>query len=444
MFVYGHQAGYRHTVGHFTINSRKPISADIMRRALKHLHRKFPPYHIRIRERDGELWFFKSDGQVELDFKVREIGTPKYQAIDEVCRPFDEVNGPICRHEFIPADKNDPCLFPDLKTEYPYQYYLLDCPHHAVTDGFSNNMFTSQLLNIVRTLLAGIEWTDHSPVGEYISNEECLRMYEQCAKELLQNPEELTRVTNEVSRTNKKPLLFEAFPPPQAEIPRTRHIMTEFDETSVKKISGRCKERGITFGNVFQGITTTALVELVQEAGVRKDSYDISVLYSVDLRRYMKKQTKPILGLHVRKMSAAYSVDGNVRDQFWSNCTKIQLQNQELLKSKSIIKQGVVRQLHFPQTPPEDFFISKPEITADFQYNNMGNLGDLGNNEQIIFTNAGNYFQIHLSTYPFYHQLLTFKGRAISNFSYATDLVTDQTAVALVEKMKCLLKYFSE
>ncbi|XP_066965758.1 uncharacterized protein [Macrobrachium rosenbergii] len=444
LYIYGHKVGTKHTAAYLTINSRKPITADVMRRALKHLHRKFPPYHLRIRERDGELWFFKPDGgDTELDFRVRETGTPKYQVIDELYRPFDGVNGPMCRFEFIPADGNDPCLFPDLKAKYPYQYYLADCPHHAVMDGFSNILFYSHLPNIVRTLLEGKELIDDSPVGEYISNEEYLRIYEKCAQGLLQNPEELTRVTSEVSRTDKRPLLFEAFPPPKTETPCTRHIMTQLDETYVSKISGKCKEMGITFGNVFQSITTTALVELVQEAGVRKDIYDISVLSNANLRRYMKKRTNPILGLHMRRMTAAYSVDGNVRDQFWSNCAKIQLLNQELLKNKSIIKQEVVRRLHFPYTPPEDFYKSKPELTIDFQYNNIGDLGDFGGNEQVVFTNAGNYFQIHLSKIPFYHQLLSFKGNVISILSYATDSVTDQTASALVEKMKCLFKHFS-
>ncbi|XP_066965760.1 uncharacterized protein [Macrobrachium rosenbergii] len=443
LYVYGHKVGTKHTTGHYTINSQKPITADIMERALKHLTRRFPPYHLRIRERDGELWFFKPDGDVGLDFKVCEKGTPKYQAIDEIYRPFDEVNGPMSRYVMIPADDNDPCPFPDLKTKYPYQYYLLDCPHHAVTDGLSATTFASQIPNMLRTVLEGKQ-IDDSPLGEYISNEECISLYEQYAKELLQNPEELTHLKNEISRAKKQPLLFEAFPPPKTETPCTRHIKTALDETSVKKILGKCKERGITFGNVFQGITTTALVELVQEAGVRKDAYDISVFYTADIRRYLKKQAKLVLGLHMRKMTAAYSVDGNVRDQFWSNCRKIQLMNQELLKRKSIIKQEVVHQLHFPYTPPEDFYKSKPELIADFQYNNMGNLGDFGSNEQVIFTSAENYFQIHLSKFPFYHQLLSFKGNVISILSYATDSVSDQTASALVEKMNCLFKHFSE
>ncbi|XP_064118933.1 uncharacterized protein LOC135223943 [Macrobrachium nipponense] len=406
--------------------------------------RKLPNFQLTIRERDGEFWFFMPDDEAELDFKVREKGTPIFQAMDEILRPFDEVNGPMNRFELIPADDNDPCLFPDLKKKYPYQYYLLVCPHHAVADGFTSAFSANQLPDILRTLMEGKELKDDSPLGEFISNEEFLRMYEQCAQELLQNPEELTRVTNEVSRAHKKPLLFEAFPPPKVETLRTRYITTEFDEISIKKILGRCKERGITFGNVFQGITTTALVELVQEAGVRRDSYDISVLYNADLRRYMKKQTKPILGLHMSRMTAAYSVDGNVRDQFWSNCTKIQLQNQELLKDKAIIKQEVVRQLYLPYTPPEDFYKSKPEITVDFQCNNIGNFGDLGSNEQVIYTNTPGYSQIHFSKCPFYYSVFTFKGKVMSTLGYATDLVTDQTALALVEKMKCLFKYFSE
>ncbi|XP_064118938.1 uncharacterized protein LOC135223947 [Macrobrachium nipponense] len=344
--------------------------------------RKLPNFQLTIRKRDGELWFFKPDDDAELDFKVREKGTPMFQAMDEIFRPFDEVNGPMDRFELIPADNNDPCMIPNLKKKYPYQYYLLKCPHHAVTDGFTHALFASHLLDILRTLIEGKDYEDDSSLGEFISNEEFLRMYEQCAQELLQDPEELTRVTNEVSRAKKKPLLFEAFPPPTGETPNTRHIITELDETSVKKIIGRCKERGITFGNV--------------------------------------------------------------RDKFWNDCTKIQLLNQELLKDKSIIKQEVVRQLHLPYTTPEDFYKSKAEMTLDIQCNNVGDLGDLGNNEEVIFTNASGYYQIHLSKYPFYHQMFTFRGKVVSTLSYATDSVTDQTALALVEKIKCLFKVYSE
>ncbi|XP_064118134.1 uncharacterized protein LOC135223557 isoform X1 [Macrobrachium nipponense] len=443
LYVYGHKVGTKHTTMHYTLNSRKPISADIMERALKHLTRGFPPYHLRIRERDGDLWFFKSDGDVKLDIKVCEKGTPKHQAIDEICRPFDEANGPMSRYVMIPADDNDPCPFPDLKTKYPYQYYLLGCPHHAVTDGLSETLFASHIPSMLSTILEGKE-IDDSPLGVYKSNEECISIYEQYAQEFLQNHDELTHLKNEISRANKQPLLLEAFPPPRVETPCTRHIKTELDATSVKKISVKCKERGITFGNAFQGITTTALVELVQEAGVIKDAYDISVLYTADIRRYLEKEAKPILGLHMRKMNAVYSVDRNVRDQFWSNCTKIQSLNRDLLKNKSIIKQEVVRQLFLPYTLPEDFYKSKPELTVDFQYNNIGNVRDLGSNEHVIFTNAENYFQIHLSKFPFYHQLFSFKGNVISILSYATDSVTDQTAVALVEKIKCVFKHFSE
>lgn len=446
MFIWGHRAGTRYSTPVYTFNSRKPITQEVFHQGMLHLHRKTPVCQVAAREREGELWWCKPRN-VDIDVKILEKGTPVVDVVNALWREgFDDANGPLLKGRLIPANDEDPCLFPEIKEQFPYQYYMVSNPHHSVLDGISLAFICQPMIDLINAVIEGENIDDSAPTGVFVSSEEYEKADLMFKERLNKDPERLEEVKKEVLKSSKSPILLKGFPRPHDDNPMTKHVFIDLEPKVYHNFLDKCKENGIVYGSGFQAATSAALVELVQDTGCTDDSYDVSVNFTIDLRRYMKQRDHPILGLHARTMASLTNMNKNVRDHFWENCRYVQKVNKDMVKTGSAVEQDVVRQLFMPQVPPEKYFKTLPEVIRDFGINNVGPFDRVmhGKGKHVQLTEINCYTSAHRFIFSFYQQLFTFRGIPNNMISYATDWMTDETANLLVQKIKSIIAHVSQ
>lgn len=79
----------------------------------------------------------------------------------------------------------------------------------------------------------------------------------------------------------------------------------------------KCKDHKVFFNSSFSCVLHVALVELVHEAGLVRDSYMISTRHHVDTRRYMSDVTTMVWGYHAMPMTHTMTAAWNMRKDFW-------------------------------------------------------------------------------------------------------------------------------
>ncbi|XP_068218606.1 uncharacterized protein [Palaemon carinicauda] len=443
-FFWGHRSGTKYTVMVFTLNSKKPLSPDLIHQAMIHWQRKSPCFQIVIKERERDLWFY-GPKYCDVDFKVVKQGTPFEEVLDECSGRFDEANGPLWRSRLLLEKVNDlRCRDLEVEKQYPHQCHLVLCTHHSVVDGATIFPMVQPALDIIDNLIEGKK-IDESLAGVFISNEESTKLYAKAKERLISNPERLETLRDLTLRCHKPPILLKRFPRPEVANPSTKHLFMEMDQPTIEKFIEKCRLAGVTLGSGLQMVVNTALVELVQEVGVSEESYEMSTHMVVDMRRYFRTRELPIHGCFVKAPVSFITLDKRVRRNFWNNCQALHEINLDILRNKQVFEQEVAREMFLETLPPEKFFENPPVATRDYGFNNVSQMHKLmpGRGKHIQVTNFAGLNGLHRCPLPFMFVFHKYRGFHNAEISYASDWLTEENAMTISEKVKSLLENFS-
>ncbi|XP_047486660.1 uncharacterized protein LOC125037538 isoform X1 [Penaeus chinensis] len=328
---------------------------------------------------------------------------------------------------------------PEIKAAFPYQYDLVMMPHHSFIDGVTMAIITGKLVGVLNDVIAGRP-IDDEPFGVYLNNEEIVKIDEQIVNDFKKEPEKVEAMKREILACDTTPLLCRAFPPPGGK-PATDFVYRNVDQTSLASFTMKCKANSVTFNSGLEAVINVAIIEMAREAGVEGESHHMSINLATDLRRYMKRRSLPILGLHVRPTVHRIETPFDVRDNFWDYTRKLHQRLSVLLKSGEALQQNVVREMTLPQLSPVEHHASGPKPLRDYGLTNIGDLTAIipGVGEHLQQTDLAMFNCTHYSGFPMLHQIYTFRGHSPYTLSYDTSYIARETAVTLTDKVLMLM-----
>ena len=239
-------------------------------------------------------------------------------------------------------------------------------------------------------------------------------------------------------------MLFKAFPPPGG-AGSTKHIRHSIKHQTLKGFTANCKKAGVTFNSAFEALIDTALVEMLRDAGINEESHRLSVRYSMNIRRFMKRYELPILGFHVLPIVHRKETKVNVRDHFWEYAQRLHSKLFSYVHSGKALLQSVVREMAMPQVSPEELFKGTPPITFDYSITNVGEVSKLlgGEGDHVQLTDRALYPAIQKAEFMMVHVIITFRGCTSYTLSYDASNMTADTAQELSERIVRLFSIFS-
>lgn len=91
------------------------------------------------------------------------------------------------------------------------------------------------------------------------------------------------------------------------------------DDKLLQVLNAKCKVHRVGFNSGFLGITNLALLKLMREAGIVRDTDTISSLHAMDARRYTSDVKSMVWGDHHMNMTQTIKISWNVMRQIWNN-----------------------------------------------------------------------------------------------------------------------------
>ncbi|KAK8392474.1 hypothetical protein O3P69_014676 [Scylla paramamosain] len=385
-----------------TLNSSKPITPTLVEEALQHLYDKVESLRLCFRLRDGKLWIADMPHR-KLDFQVVSGGDLEEQHILLRDSPFNLHDGPLWKTRLMPCPEDAVCHFPEVKAALPHQCHILMTLHHAANDGMVVMMVTQLLIDILDSLLQGLP-VSSQPVGELCEGFEVVEEEARIRAALLQDPERLVAALRQHVESKRLPLLMEAFGLPKAEDWTTKNLPpVVLDNQRMEKFAAKCRSVGATINAGFTALINTALVELVQEAGLDKDVYHLSSSHPVDTRRLMKNTQNIPLGYHAIPMTQCTATPRNVKEHFWQYVKTVDVKLRDKIKRN---------------------------------YSCAGKCVQL--------TAAANYMTIHNEKYSLGVGLFSFRGQARLQLAYSTAAVSEEVAYKCLEKKLALFNELTD
>lgn len=265
---------------------------------------------------------------------------------------YNTAEGPLWRVRLVVCPPDEPCLLPQVKESFPYQYHLVVDLHHAVFDGFCNIMFTRIFFETLDSILDGAQ-VDERPIGEFRDRSE-IRAAETKIRESLEKDSHTLKEPLEERHKilTRVPLITEAFGELKESSLYSKSIKPEiFDHKLLQAFSAKCKAHNVTFNSGFIGVIRVALMELVREAGLVRDSYVISTRHPVNTRRYMSDVPSMVWGYHSMPMSLHMATPWDAGNNFWKHVVDIDTKFRERLRKMGPMEDFVLDTMLMPIIP---------------------------------------------------------------------------------------------
>ena len=357
---------------------------------------------------------------------------------DLVYSSFDIHNGPLWKARLMSSPENAPCQFSEVKVKFPYQYELLLSLHHAANDGVVVMLITELLLSIIDHLLQGLP-VDRKQVGVLRDGIEA-RKAENIIKTAFENdPVRLKAVLREYELGKHIPLLIEAFGSPNGAVNPSTNVLPVvlLDKEVINRIHHKCRSLGITLNSFMTAVGNTALVEVVHDAGLKRNNYCISTIHPVNIRRLMERSSMPYLGFHGILMSLTISTPQNVKDHFWEYAKNLDTEFrmkinknwmcEERVLNKMLRREGYTHETHYARQLPlcRDYFFSN-------LYSPESSTQGIGKFVQI--TSIMNHTCFDKTPYMFGHGLFGFRGQPRFQMGHSTVAVSKEVAHSCLEK----------
>lgn len=357
----------------------------------------------------------------------------EHYALDK--SPFNLHEGPLWKVRLMQCPPDAPCAFPEVKAAFPHQYNFIISLNHAFNDGLVMITIQDVLFRILDNLLEGSP-VDTKPIGELRDGVEVREEENRIREDLENDPHRLTEALRKYSMSKHLPILMEAYGVPDEANPSTKYLPPVLlDNQMMKKIAAKTRSIGVTLNSCFTAVLNVSMMEVAREAGLERDTYNISSRLPVDSRRLMKNCKSLPLGFHSMPILQCTSTPHDAKKNFWQYVKHLDTEMREKLKGNYMCEQRVLEAI----LRREGFM---PEATqhlpdCDYLFSNLyspkvSEQKDVGKNIQI--TEGGNYMTTHSERIAVPQGVFVTRGQARLQIGYSTSAINGKVAKRCLEK----------
>ncbi|XP_071519953.1 uncharacterized protein [Panulirus ornatus] len=353
---------------------------------------------------------------------------------------FDLENGPLWRARLMPCGPADPYPVPHIKNQFPHQYILIFSFCHSTADGMITLMVFSLIMKFLQDFMKGVP-IDDGQLGKIVSHSHSEQIEKMLMEDLKKDPERFDTLQRDLADKQFKSLLDEAFGVPEVTHPTVESIHTVMDKSTVDKFMRKCRNVGITFNSGFTCVINTALVELVQEAGVVRDMYRVTSRHVIDERRYWGGDPFKDFGCHVGAMSHSMVTPHNIRQNFWEYAKVFGKEFREKLRGNYHFFERILKARSLPKDFTYDsYYATPPPLLYDYLISYMynSNFSRIELYDHLHLTDFRSYVLIHNCEYSNQHTILTLHD-TFYEFTYSTGRMTQETAQKFHDKVLTVL-----
>ncbi|XP_063606829.1 uncharacterized protein LOC134781503 [Penaeus indicus] len=397
------------------LGTRQPLLEDHFTCALRHLFRKVPVLRTCYGERNGEMWL-REMSQEKIDFQVIENVT-REDVHKELHRYSFDMNGPLWCVKLLRGSVGG-----DSVQEYPHVYTVFIGIHHVITDGTTNMMICGFLVQVLDDVIAGRPISDEQ-LAVFVSPEKTDAIINKKVETLRANSELLFRQIKEFQAWQQKSLFKSTYKKNEDTTLTTGFETIDFDYDTTASFLQRCRAEGVTVNSAYTAIANLAMMDLLIDGGLGKDTYNIRSDHVFNARRYWGEDSGgEYLGCHVMPLvPVTVETPRNARENIWNY---VRLTNCEL--RKKITTDAALQEEAIKKCIPEYSGV----FEFDYTVSNMGDVTRLvmkgSQNVQpiYIFRSAA----IHTVPATFCHFVHTFRSRLAVNILYSTERIKPETA----------------
>ncbi|XP_037783788.1 uncharacterized protein LOC119580011 [Penaeus monodon] len=441
LFHLVHNRGSRMGIFLMTLNSVNPLKTEDIERALFHLQRKNLAMRVDIRIRDDVWWFCEQDGY-NVDFKMLSEGASSVEECRRMCeRGFPD--GATWKFRMIPRGKEAPCVMPEVKGDFPYQYDVLMTSHHALGDGLSVSLIVKRMVELLNDVILG-RHVDDEVTSRFSSREECYEIESRITKMLEEDPQRHDYVRE--TMPDASPLLLRAFPRPSGNRVTTGYLTRIVDHEATQNFQRQCKAHGVTINGAFTAVINIAMARLVQKSGISQRSYRIASNHRVSVNRYLKQTPRDVMDGYPLYLSHISNITSDrVTSHFWEYAKEVNRELREGLTSELPFEQKMARLMAQPNLV-EEWARNPPPVVHDYGITNIAHfpMPERRKDDQVMVTDVNSVAMVHKYIHMLLFLVLTVRGRCSYSLSYATDYFTDDTAILLADEVMSVYREVSE
>lgn len=421
-----------------TLSSTSERLPEIMQEALVLLYRKVPVLRVCFGLRDGQLWLREMD-ECRVEFEVQEAGAWEKQR-EETMRRFDKERGPLWRVKLLtegaalhlrPLD--------DLPQPFKHDYSVLFCVHHGIADGMTTTRICGFLRAILDDLLSGRPVDAAEQLGEHVPYDAAMALYAAEEQKLKEDPALLAKAMKEFAEGEKtRPLLLDVLPRPQGGEATTGSIPMRLTEEETKALVSCCKAKKVSLNSFFTSAINVALIDFLQDLGVRKDAYEFRAGHDVSLRRYYEGDTSRTLGVHlpIFGFRFVYGATAELYREFWASTQAFHKRFQETLRNREPLRAVVLRQKDASQFDDiKGFYSDQGEPNYYYTISNLADVTEAlskeGDNVQI--TQLERYVALRNKKCFMCFNIHTFRDQVTVNMLYSTHYFKEEYALRLAD-----------
>ncbi|XP_069189167.1 uncharacterized protein [Procambarus clarkii] len=423
--------------GYFTFHLDQPFEPHQYLQALTHLHKKVQLLRTCFRPRDKQWWLCEMPIP-SIDFQVVEGSDPSMETQSLINMPTNLTDGPLWRVRLLKSTPEALPPRPEINEKFQYQNTVLIDFQHSAFDGVDIMMFIVWFHKVIDDMLSG-KPIDDSQLGQLADHSQTSEITQQIKLALENDPERLSSLLKLKKQEPATSVLIEALGAPEPSQAQTKFLeKVILDVSDVDKFHAKCQSENISFNAGFTSVINTALVEVVREAGLTRDAYNIRSRVPIDTRRYMKGYSKTFpMGFHGTPMYQTISTPYNVKDNFWMYAKQYDVQFHNNLKNKLFIEDMIIdRMLRPADFSPEKFFANPQPITNDYFFVNMFTplLRSYGVGKHIVLTDIRNIANIQGIDVPFLCILMKIRDAVQFDLHYSSRGITKNTAQNIIDK----------
>lgn len=259
----------------------------------------------------------------------------------------------------------------DKDTNYPYTCHLLISLSHCIHDGVVLYWTVMWMTRILNDIVSGVQINDEQ-LGYLSSGAEIRQEEQKIKKALLKDPQTLRRLLNEHAERNTTPLITEVFGIPDDPCPSTMGMKSqEISCHFMQQFSKKCKSVGVSLNSGFLAAYNVGIVDLVQEAGLDREVYNITCTIPIDTRRFLNGSGLH-LGFHSLPLNHTMATPRDVKRNFWQYVKEMDDAVRGKIKNKYMFTERVLDQMlreegHVLPDTQGDF----PPLKFDYIFSNI-------------------------------------------------------------------------
>ncbi|XP_063593442.1 uncharacterized protein LOC134770471 isoform X3 [Penaeus indicus] len=440
-----------------TLSSTSARLSGIMEEALALLYRKVPVLRVCFGWRDDQLWLREMD-ECKVDFKVlKDDALDKHRA--GIMQRFDTERGPLWRvalvpeheeaerdpHEHSPGEANPTHSatwarpLNELPRPFAYNYSVLFCIHHGIADGMTITRICGFLRAILDDLLSGRPVDATEQLGEHVAYDTAMALYAAEEQKLKDDPSLLAKAMKEFAEGERtRPLLLDVLPRPQGGEATTGSIPLRLSEDETKGLVSCCKKMKVSLNSYFTTAINVALIDFLEDMGVRKDAYEFRAGHDINLRRYYGGDTSRTLGVHLPTFGFrfVYRTAGDLYREFWASTRAFHKRFHDALLNGEPLRAVVLRQRDASQFDDiKGFYSDQGEPNYYYTISNLADvteaLSKKGDNVQI--TQMDRYVALRNKKCFMCFSIHTFRDQVTVNMLYSTHYFSEEYAIRLAD-----------